>query len=66
MSKYVITEGVESTWHYHISEEATPTRSLCDKWTMRTNLPMEKWGTVTEHIKEKYCSECYRIYKEKQ
>jgi hypothetical protein len=59
--KFVVTEGIESTWHYHISLEDKPTRSLCGVRTMRTNLPMKSWGIVTEHIKEKYCNECRKL-----
>ena len=62
MKKYIITEGVESTFHYHLSDEKTPTRSLCGKWVMHTDLPMDTWGMVT-HLHERYCSECYGLHK---
>ena len=64
MSEYIVTEGIESTWYYHISLEDKPIRSLCGKRTMRTSLPVKSWGIVTEHIGEKYCSECKKLMTE--
>jgi len=65
MKNYIVTEGVESTWHYHLSEEDDAIHSLCGKKTMRTSLGIEKWGTVT-HLKEKYCPTCLRISQGKE
>lgn len=61
MKKYIVTEGVESTWYYHISEENSPTKSLCGKWVMRTNCRMDSWGFVSPHIGERYCAECRKL-----
>ena len=65
-SKYVVTEGVESVWHYHISLNNKTNRSLCGKRTMITNLPMKSWGVVTDHIGERYCSECIKLMTEEK
>jgi len=66
MSKYVITEGIESVWHYHISLKSKTTRSLCGKRSMVTNLPIKSWGVVTDHIKERYCSDCIKLMTEEK
>jgi hypothetical protein len=58
--KVVITEGVESTFHYHFSMSGDTTRSLCGAKVMPTNIPLNGWGYVS-HINEKYCVECLRI-----
>lgn len=57
----IVTEGVEGTWHYHLSKPDHHIRSLCQKYTMICNLSFEKWGTVTD-LKEKYCEKCMEIY----
>jgi hypothetical protein len=61
MKNFIITEGIESTWHYHISFEDKPHISLCGRKTMRTNLPLKSWGIVSEHIGERYCKECKKL-----
>jgi len=60
MSKYVITEGVESTWHYHWSMEDNFTQALCGVWTMSTSMRPEQWG-FTGHLHERYCLKCAEI-----
>jgi len=60
--KYVVVEGVESTWHYHISTADNVTRSFCGRRTMITGLPLSAWGTVSPHIGERYCKACHERY----
>ena len=60
---FIVTEGIEGTWHYHISREECFTRSLCNERVMRTNMQLKDWGIVT-HLKEKYCPECLKFYQE--
>jgi len=62
----VITEGVESTWHYHFSNSDNTTRSFCGKQTMQTGLPLSSWGFVSSHIGESYCKECEKLYNVRQ
>jgi hypothetical protein len=57
---YIITEGIEGYWHYHISHEKSFTKSLCGKQTMKCNLPEKGWG-VKSHLRERYCSDCINI-----
>jgi hypothetical protein len=59
--KLTITEGIESVWHYHFSNEKTPTIALCGAQTMRTLLPISSWGHVDSHINQKYCKLCQRL-----
>ena len=52
--EYQITEGIESTWHYHLSPVGKDARGwqgcvqgLCGARTMLTLLPLDQWGTVS-------------------
>src|SRR3990167_551705 len=56
---YVVTEGVESTWHYHLSEprDGRETWALCGARVMNTTIPISAWGTVG-HLRERWCSFC--------
>ena len=55
---FKICEEVAGNFHYHIHKEGTY-KSLCGKSIMITAIPLSAWGTVTEHIKEKWCEECH-------
>ena len=59
--EFVITEGVEGYWHYHISHKDKFIKSLCGKDTMMTELTFSSWGFIG-HLKERYCKECYQKY----
>jgi len=59
-STYIITESVHGTWFYHLSLENKLTKSLCNKDTMKCELPLESWGEVG-HLKERYCAICYDL-----
>ena len=54
----VITEGVLGYWHYHVSYGNTRTRSLCDKQTMHTSIPLERWGVQFGEQRPKYATWC--------
>lgn len=41
--KLMITEGVESLWHYHLSYDNTKSRGLCGARTMYTTIHVEDW-----------------------
>jgi hypothetical protein len=58
----LITEGIEGTWHYHLSTTDNKHKSLCGKPVMHSNLSMNDWGFVS-HLKEKYCEKCMKTYK---
>jgi len=62
---FMIVEGVEGYFYYHISPKDRYTHPLCDnkKLTMYTAIPLEAWGTVT-HIRERYCDKCQQLYEE--
>lgn len=55
----VVTEGVESTWHYHLSyaKNGKDTRALCGAQVMNTQIPLSAWGTVG-HLRERWCKKC--------
>ena len=63
MIRLVITEGIESTWHYHLSESDNKTRALCGKQTMPTNFPITNWGLKDKHIGQCYCKKCEELGK---
>ena len=62
---FMIVEGVEGYYYYHIAIKDMYTRPLCDdkKMTMYTAIPLGTWGMVT-HIGERYCEKCKKIYEE--
>ena len=59
-----IVEGVESTWHYHLSETGLPAQpALCgNKRVMQTQIPLKIWGIKAKHIPDSFCKECNDIY----
>ena len=62
---YVVTEGVESTWHYHISEKGESAHtSLCWSHVMYTGIPLTDWDSTPEgyHIREHWCPKCHEEY----
>ena len=61
---FQITEGIESSWNYHISTDDYTT-SLCGKRTMLTSIPLLQWGFTPEnyHIPESWCEECGKLWK---
>ena len=60
-NKYVVTEGVEGTWYYHISHRGTPVKALCGVRTMATSLPITSFGLIKTHLKERYCGKCLNL-----
>lgn len=58
--KLVVTEGISGVWLYHLSHEGTETGALCGAQTMRTSIPIERWGRTPKgyHIPEKWCQRC--------
>jgi len=59
--KFVITEGVEGYYIYHISFNCE-TVSLCGKNVMSTNISFSNWNVIkTSHLNERYCKECTNI-----
>lgn len=57
MKTYIVTEGIEGHWHYHLSDADKYTRGLCGAPTMRTYLDLDRWGRIA-HLKERWCKEC--------
>lgn len=55
-----VVEGIEGTWHYHMSVKKNGTESLCGRRTMHCYLPLHAWGTKT-HLNERYCEECRKL-----
>ena len=58
-NSFVITEGVEGHWHYHIcpKDGKSHTKALCGATVMPTSLTFQSWGVQTE-LHERYCGEC--------
>ena len=56
----VVTEGVESTWYYHLSEvkDGRETVAICGARVMHTEVPITAWGFVG-HLKERWCKACH-------
>lgn len=56
----VVTEGISGIWFYHLSRSDAVTRSICGAQTMRTSIPLERWGRTPDryHIPEKWCRRC--------
>lgn len=61
----VVTEGVESTWHYHLShpKDGRETKALCGAQVMNTRIPISAWG-CKGHWSERWCATCKAIAKE--
>jgi hypothetical protein len=57
----IVTEGISGMWFYHLSRDNEFTRSLCGVQTMRTSIPLERWGRTPKgyHIHEKWCPRCH-------
>jgi len=57
----VVTEGVESTWYYHLSwADGRNRTALCGASVFATLVPLTAWGHVG-HLRERWCSECRRL-----
>ena len=62
---YEVTEGIESTWHYHLSIKGRHTFALCGRKTMKTSLPLAKFGVGKpapegSQLFGRWCAECQR------
>ena len=57
-SKFIITEGVEGTWHYHISKNDNQSKSLCGETTIYSNMSFDDWGMKPTHIPYSFCNKC--------
>ncbi len=66
---FVVDEGVESIYAYHIRRPGTHPEggylALCGRRLLGKQLPMDAWG-YRSHLHEKYCKECERLWKEQQ
>lgn len=60
--KFVVTEGIESHWNYHISRIDNQKISLCGVPTMYSHATFATWGHKSDHIPESYCHECVKRY----
>jgi len=65
MKNLKIVEGVESVWHYHLSETGKSAQpALCgNKRVMNTLIPLDNWGKKSGHIPDSFCKECDAIFK---
>ena len=68
MTEYAVTEGVAGYWHYHLSEKGKEYRSLCGRPTMRTSIPLHRFGLWqaapdSAMIKGRWCEACQKIEK---
>lgn len=72
---FSITEGVESTWHYHLSLWVRSGDALigqpdviamCGARVMPTSIPLKDWDTTPAnyHIYETWCKDCHRLRQE--
>ena len=59
-----IVEGVESVWHYHLSETGkTYEPSICGrKEVMHTEIPLINWGSKGGNVPSSYCTVCDKLY----
>lgn len=64
MKDVLVDEGVESVWFYHLKEKGT-FKAFCGRPLLGKDLPLTHWGIRSEHIGEKYCKKCEKIYHEK-
>jgi len=60
-SVLTIRENVTSMWFYHFALDGKPICGTSDL-TMPTNVPVDAWGWVSDHIHERYCPECTKRY----
>jgi hypothetical protein len=59
---YIVTEGIEGYWHYHLSLKNEFTKSLCGISTMQCSLPYLSYKLgIKTHLNEKYCQKCIEI-----
>lgn len=63
MSQFVVTEGINGYWSYHISRESTKQFSLCGQRVMQTSIPFESFGVGRAApegagISGRWCEEC--------
>lgn len=61
-SEVIISEGINGTWHYHLSFNDCTAISLCGKQTMASNAPRSSWG-YQSHLNERYCKDCIDVEK---
>jgi len=59
--RITIRENVSSVWFYHFAFDGKPLCGTKDL-TMPTNIRIEDWGYVSDHIGERYCKECTKAY----
>lgn len=57
MNALVITEGISSTFYFHLSKAEEPTMALCGAKTMPTMMGLSSWAK-TSHLNERWCSRC--------
>lgn len=60
---YEVTEGIESTWHYHLSIRGRHTFALCGRKTMKTSIPLAHFGKGKaapdgSEISGRWCKDC--------
>lgn len=57
---FVVSEGIEGRWNYHISRSDVKAVSLCGKTTMLTNIPLTAWNKTPKdyHLPETWCNKC--------
>lgn len=60
---FVVTEGVEGYWYFHLSKPDKFTVSLCGRRTMQTGITRDFWGSVcgNKSIRYKWCEECAKL-----
>lgn len=56
--KLLIVEGVEGFFHYHLRWDGEKTALCGESRVMQTSIPLDAWGYVSDHIREKYCAKC--------
>ena len=56
-----VTEGILGFWHYHLSNDDSPSKALCGAKVMATSMDLKQWGIpFGEHfpIKPTFCKSC--------
>ena len=59
--KFIVTEGLEGIWYYHISRKDDSTKSLCGENVMYSNMSLDEWNTEPTHIPYKFCKRCQEL-----
>lgn len=54
----VVSEGVSSVWHYHLSTPERTSIGICGAWTMPTSIRLDTWGFKPDHMPSSYCHRC--------